>query len=155
MIYKVGLLPGQRRRGSAREVRLGFFGLLFGFLAGCGDLVSSEATVYPVNGKVLLADGKPLTTGRVEFIPVKGGMPASGDVGADGSFSLKTGSGQEGAPAGDYKVRLEPTTLAAKKAGKSLSFPFPAKYADEDANTGLTATVKAEPTTLEPFKLSK
>ena len=96
MIYKVGLLPGRRRRGSAREVRLGFFGLLFGFLAGCGGLVSSEATVYPVTGKVLLADGKPLTTGRVEFIPVKGGMPASGDVGADGSFSLKTGSGQQG-----------------------------------------------------------
>ena len=100
-------------------------------------------------------DGKPLTTGRVEFIPVKGGMPAAGDIGADGSFSLKTGNGQEGAPAGEYKVRLEPTTLAAKKAGKTASLPFPAKYADEDANTGLTATVKAEPTTLEPFKLSK
>ena len=84
-----------------------------------------KRTVYPVTGKVLLADGKPLTTGRVEFIPVKGGMPAAGDIGPDGSFSLKTGNGQEGAPAGDYKVRLEPTTLSAKKAGKALSFPFP------------------------------
>ena len=31
--------------------------------------------------------------------------------------------------------------------------PFPAVYADEDGETGLTATVKAEPNQLEPFKL--
>ena len=156
MIYKVGLLPGRRRRGFAREVSLGFFGLLFGFLAGCGGLVSSEATVYPVTGKVLLADGKPLTTGRVEFIPVKGGMPASGDVGADGSFSLKTGSGQQGSSGRRLQGPARADDAAPRRRpARRLAFPFPGKYADEDANTGLTATVKAEPTTLEPFKLSR
>jgi hypothetical protein len=156
MLCLYELLSHRDRRTSARGLRIGTTGLLIGLLAGCGNLSPSEATVYPVTGKVLLPDGKPLTSGRVEFMPVKGGMPATGDLGPDGSFSLKTGTGLEGAPAGEYKVRLEPTALASKKKGASpLVYPFPAKYADEDANTGLTATVKAEPNTLEPFKLAK
>ena len=122
---------------------------------GCGgDASRAAGPLYPVTGKVILPDGKPLTTGRVEFIPASSGLPAFGALGSDGSFSLKTGDGREGAPAGDYKVRLEPTTVAAKKAGKLASLPFPAKYFEEDGNTGLTAKVLAEPTTLEPFKLT-
>ena len=34
------------------------------------------------------------------------------------------------------------------------SLPFPAIYNEEDGDTGLTATVKTEPTQLEPFKLT-
>jgi hypothetical protein len=128
---------------------------LLGF-EGCGDPGTATGPLYPVKGKVLLPDGKPLTTGRVEFLPQAGGMPTTGDVGPDGSFSLKTGDGRDGAPPGDYKVRLEPTmtALAGKKVGRPASLPFPAKYFDEDGNTGLTAKVLAEPTTLEPFKLT-
>src|SRR5262245_13711579 len=119
MLCSDELLSHRERRPSARGLRLGTTGLLIGLLAGCGNPSASDATVYPVPGKVLLSDGKPLTTGRVEFIPVKGGMPAAGDLGPDGSFSLKTGTGQEGAPAGEYKVRLEPTALTSKKKGAS------------------------------------
>lgn len=150
-----GFLSTVCRSGFARGPLTGVAGMLMGLIAGCDGISPAKPTVYPVTGKVRLGDGKPLTTGRVEFIPIKGGMPATGVIGSDGSFSLKTGDGQEGAPAGEYKVRLEPTTIANRKSGKPFSYPFPAKYADEDANTGLTATVKAESTNLEPFKLSK
>jgi len=151
MNMAVGLPSSDPRGWLGLTVTLGLTMLSLG---GCGDPSTAAGPLYPVKGKVLLADGKPLTTGRVEFLPVKGGMPAAGDIGSDGSFSLKTGDGREGAPAGDYRVRIEPKTLAAKKQGKPASFPFPAKYVDEDGYTGLTATVLAEPTTLEPFKLT-
>jgi hypothetical protein len=157
MIRKVGLKMASGLLSSGPRRWLGVMALLGATLlgsGGCGDPSTAAGPLYPVKGKVLLPDGKPLTTGRVEFLPAKGGMPASGDIGSDGSFSLKTGDGREGAPAGDYKVRLEPTTLAARKTSKPGAFPFPATYYDEDGNTGLTAKVLAEPTTLEPFKLT-
>lgn len=157
MIPKVGMRLALGTQCSRPRRWLGataILGLTLLSLAGCGGPDTAARPLYPVKGKVLLPDGKPLTTGRVEFLPVAGGMPVAGNVGADGSFSLKTGDGREGAPAGEYKVRLEPTTLATNKSGKPASLPFPARYSDEDGNTGLTAKVLAEPTTLEPFKLT-
>jgi hypothetical protein len=104
---------------------------------------------------VQLPDGKPLTTGRVVFVS-KDGLNSIGTLGADGTFSLTTGASGEGAPAGEYKVRLEAGETSFKKGAKpaqtAQALPFPEKYADEDSSE-LTATVKAEPTKLEPFKL--
>jgi hypothetical protein len=127
-------------------------------LSGCGEPAGGtrKETLYPVKGQVQLAGGKPLAGGTVVFIPASG-QDASprGDVDANGNFALKTGDA-EGAPAGEYKVRIEPALAAMKQKGGIVDpkvLPFPGKYAEEDGNTGLTATVKTEPTTLEPFKL--
>jgi hypothetical protein len=126
-------------------------------LPGCGGVGISTATAYPVKGKVLLADGSPLKEGKIIFLPKEAnGMPAKGDIGPDGTFSLKTADDREGAPAGVYKVRIEPAASSASVKGGKLEtakLPFPAIYTDEDGETGLTATVKAESTQLEPFKL--
>lgn len=151
-------LTVRMRTAAVRFVFL--FGVALSVLPlGCGGSggTVNVGTLYPVTGKVILPGGKPLSTGRVEFVPVKGGPSIFGDLESDGSFKLKTGDGQEGAPSGDYKIRLEPTSVATKKAtnAKGIVYPFPSFYADEDANTGLTATVKAEPNTLAPFKLSE
>jgi hypothetical protein len=134
------------------------FALLISFLlAGCGaggGLISSPA--YPVKGQVLLSNGKPLTSGKVIFLPKEEkGMPATGEIGSDGTFALKTADNRDGAPAGVYKVRIEPSATALIKGGRidTRNLPFPAEYMDEDGETGLTATVKAEATQLEPFKL--
>jgi hypothetical protein len=129
-------------------------------LAGCGEPVGGtrNETLYPVKGQVLLANGKPLSGGTVVFIPVSG-QDASprGEIDPGGNFNMKTRD-QDGAPAGNYKVRIEPPLSALKKGKNGLadvrSLPFPSKYADEDGDSGLTATVKTEPTTLEPFKLT-
>jgi hypothetical protein len=111
---------------------------------------------YPVKGRVLLADGKPLTSGRVIFLPKQGGMTAHGEIGSDGTFSLKTADDREGAPAGEYKVRIDPISSTVSVKGGRLdtkNLPFPQSYLDEDGETGLVATVKTEATELEPFRL--
>ena len=126
---------------------------------GCGGDSGelTKVTVYPVKGSVLQADGTPLNGGRVYFVPKNGALTSEGTIGTDGTFTLITGNSGEGAPAGEFKVRIEPsdpTLLATGKkgldAGKRL--PFATKYLDEDSS-GLVATIKAEPNSLEPFRL--
>jgi hypothetical protein len=121
-------------------------------LAGCRNSDTLPALkVYEVNGKVLMADDKPLRGGWVYFVP-KGDLPVtpSAEIGPDGTFSIVTGGSGQGAPPGEYKVRIEaPQLRAAKKGGKH---PFPPKYKDEDSS-GLVITVRAEPNQLDPIRL--
>jgi hypothetical protein len=115
-----------------------------------------NAPAYPVKGRVLLGDGKPLTSGKVIFLPRQGGMTAHGEIASDGTFSLKTADEREGAPAGEYKIRIEPGASAVAVKGGRLdtnNLPFPPSYLDEDGETGLIATVRTEATQLEPFRL--
>ncbi len=130
-------------------------------LSGFGGCSASDAvgnlTVYPVKGKVLLADGKPLTTGRVAFVSPEKGLEFSGPIGPDGSFSIRYGE-KEGAPEGKYIIRIDPEAAKGLAKGKpkkrSAAFPFPEKYTDETTSS-LTAAVKAGQNDLEPFKLDK
>ena len=109
---------------------------------------------HPVKGKVVLPDGKPLTTGSVVFVSASNAAEFYGDIGSDGSFSMKTAAG-EGLPEGKYLIRLDAEASARVKAGsrKTTNLPFPAKYADE-TTSDLTATVKPGDNQLEPFKLT-
>ena len=68
--------------------------------------------MYQVNGKVLLADGKPLSGGWISFVP-KGDLAVtpSGEIRPDGTFSIATGGSGDGAPPGEYKVRVEAPQL--------------------------------------------
>ncbi len=122
-------------------------------LAGCGGSGPYTGSLYPAKGQVLLADGTPLTSGAVQFIPTRGGLPASGKIEADGTFSLKSKT-REGAAPGEYKVRIEPgAELLAKKGRATPKLPFASRYREYDGETGLTATIKAVATQLEPFRL--
>jgi hypothetical protein len=122
-------------------------------VAGCrgGDSLPS-LQVYPVKGKVLLADGTPLKSGWVYLVP-KSGLPVtpSAQLASDGTFSIVTGGSGEGAPAGEYKVRIEAPQFGG--GPKSKKSPVPFKYTDEDSS-GLTAKVEAQPNQLEPFRLN-
>lgn len=121
--------------------------------AGCGGTGPYTGSLYPVKGRVLLADGTPLTGGAVQFIPTRGRLPASGRIAADGTFSLKSKS-RDGAAPGDYKVRIEPSAELLVKTGRTAGkLPFASKYREYDGNTGLTATINARETQLEPFRL--
>ncbi len=123
--------------------------------SGCDDSTApKKVTVYPVKGAVLLANGKALGDGHIYFVPKDGALTSEAKIQPDGSFSLVTGVSGEGAPPGEFKIRIEPSVTSVvgerKSSGKTL--PFPARYLDEDSS-GLTASVKAEPTSLEPFRL--
>lgn len=122
--------------------------------AGCGGPGPYRGPLYPVKGRVLLADGRPLTGGTIQFIPSRGGRPASGKIEADGTFSLRS-KAREGAAPGEYKVRIEPSRemLSTKGRRAAPRLPFAPKYREYDGETGLTATIPAEATELEPFRL--
>ncbi len=125
-------------------------------IAGCGGGSFGSSKDYPVKGKVIQTDGKPLGAGRVVFVSSDTALSYAGSIGTDGSFELKQGS-RVGAPAGRYKVRVEvdETTLPRKGKG-AANLPFPARYLDEDASK-LEATVKAgaEGENVFEFKLTK
>lgn len=125
-------------------------------IVGCGDSAAQrKAEVHEVRGKVLLADGKPLSGGRVFFVPRDGALTSEGKIGPDGTFALETGISGAGAPVGEYKVRIEPeggVPIQARKASRGKKPPFPVKYLDEDSSK-LTALIRAESNRLEPFRL--
>ncbi len=122
--------------------------------SGCGEGSFGTSKDYPVKGKVIQSDGKPLSSGRVVFVSSDTALSYAGSLGADGSFELKQGS-RVGAPAGNYKVRIEIDETTLPKKGKiAANLPFPGKYLDEDASK-LVATVKAEGENVFEFKLAK
>ena len=74
-------------------------------LGGCGEPNAlSGAKLYPVKGKVLLEDGKPLTSGQVVFVGSKSMITSPATIASDGTFTFKAASG-DGLPEGDYKIR--------------------------------------------------
>lgn len=123
-------------------------------LAGCQKSDSLPSLqVYEVKGQVLLANGKPLGGGWIYFVP-KADLPVtpSATIQADGSFSLITGGSGEGAPAGEYKVRVEAPQLPQARPRSGVKPAIPPKYNDEDSS-GLVIPVRAEANRIEPIIL--
>jgi hypothetical protein len=114
-------------------------------------------TFYPVKGKVVLADGKPLAAGNIVFVATESTLTTAAKLDNDGTFTVK--GSKEGLPAGDYLVRIEVDesetgpSKAKSTRRKGGPVPFPDKYLDEDAS-GLRATVKPGENNFE-FKLIK
>ena len=127
-------------------------------VAGCGDSSAAprNTTVYEVKGRVLLPGGKPLSGGHVYFVPSDGVLTPEASIGPDGTFSLVSGPAGEGAPVGEYKIRIEPpdpsSFASALLTRGRKRLPFSAKYLDEDSS-GLKVAVKAEANALAPFFL--
>jgi predicted small lipoprotein YifL len=129
-------------------------GLLCVALAGCG---SKGPTLYPVTGKVVAADGKPVANASVVFHPTGAADPSAakprGKTDADGKFSLTTATTDDGAPSGEYRVTVE-QWLAGPKSDDPPANRLPAAYATPD-KSGLTATVGTGPTELQPFVIKR
>jgi hypothetical protein len=141
--------------------RFAFFSLsliLTCLFNGCGGGESTVSVLpdktYPVKGKVLMADGKPLTEGTINFVPTDftKGRLATGKIESDGSFTLKSGPSQDGAAEGEYKVSVESTKgTPTGKPGVTKSI-VPVRFNDE-TTSGLTATVKPQDNDVPPFVL--
>jgi hypothetical protein len=134
--------------------------LLSVVVAGCGESNPlSGLKLYPVKGKVLLADGKPVTAAQIVFVARKSSLSFTSPIESDGTFTVK-GSAGAGLPEGDYGVRIEVDELklpqvkgTPKKQRGSL--PFPEKYSDE-VTSELKATVTPDETKNNfEFKLTK
>jgi hypothetical protein len=114
--------------------------LLLTALAGCGG-----SNTYPVEGKIIFTDGKDvrqLEGGTVEFMPVEEGKESAiGDIQADGSFRLTTGTAGAGAAPGKYRV------IIALPQARSVDLPPPPvihpRYEDP-ATTDLEVVVETK-----------
>jgi hypothetical protein len=113
---------------------------------GCGDGVPDNV---PISGKVVYANGKPLTTGMIVFNPVAEGEEAPmAEIQQDGTFEF---SEDGGIPPGEYRVALAPSEeemAEAEEEPAAFSFPAPQKYLQADTS-GWTASVKESDN--EPF----
>lgn len=118
-------------------------------LAGCGDSIPSPGTLRPVKGRVVFSKPEALAGLKVQFVPRSpSALPASGDVAADGSFTLKSAQG-DGIAEGDYGVRLDkPGGLVRGR----VNSPIPQEYFDEDGGA-LRASIKPDTSELPPFEL--
>lgn len=68
---------------------------------GCG---SGDRGLVPVEGQVTI-DGKPITSGRIEFFP-ESGRPAIGNIDSEGRYQLQTYEPGDGAKPGNYRVAI-------------------------------------------------
>lgn len=122
-------------------------------VAGCGETTPSAPTgpLHPVSGKVLLAPNQPLSEGELSFQPTgETGRVARGQIGPDGSFTLKTPDLGDGALEGEYDVHV--FTKLTKTDGRREVSILPPIFRDPET-TPLHTTVKTGTNTLEPFLL--
>jgi len=77
-------------------------------LAGCGGESGPERV--PVKGQIVMADGKPVFPGSIQFVPAKGMSEGSYQSSAllheGGKFTMRTHPHGEGVVPGTYKVVL-------------------------------------------------
>lgn len=143
-------------------------------VAGCKP-AGPDIDAYPVTGKVTL-NGSPVAGATVTFVPSGEGKSAVGMTDDTGTYTLKTYDGVEGAPAGEYKVKIvkyeggaAPAEAAPPPSGEDQEYSedyagaeeetaepknlLPEKYADE-SSSGLTATVTEGENSID-FELSQ
>ncbi len=122
--------------------------------SGCGDgsnAASAPLVEQTVTGKVVLANGKPLSRGQVTLIPLQEPfMPLYGTLKPDGSFTLGAGGVGTNVSHGEFQVSVEPLDYRAGTKPKGL--PFPAKYLNE-TTSGLKATITPETKELQTIEL--
>lgn len=112
---------------------------LIGCAEGPPSLDGGSIPTVPAKGKVMLADGKPLTNGMIRIEPlVDGGSTnqAMGEIRSDGTFELRSSPSATGAMPGKYRVLIENTTTKLKvvpgkspevevKAGQDIEIKLP------------------------------
>ena len=107
--------------------------------AGCGDKGGNSSNLAPIQGKVVLADGKPAAFVEVWLMPRESsGALTYGKTDATGQFSVKSLGDQEGMVPGKYVVAVRPI---AGKGGTPLS-AIPKKLTDNET-TDLAVEVRS------------
>jgi len=91
--------------------------ILLCLVCGCSD----QPQTYAVLGMVVYPDGKPVTSGTVEFelIVSRNRITAAGDIAPDGTFQLGTFESTDGALAGRHRVAV----IADHEVGTEVERP--------------------------------
>jgi hypothetical protein len=132
--------PVRLGRRQAACVKSGVTALLIGLaplVIGCGDRYAST-----VSGSVTL-DEQPLTSGTVTFHPVSGGPVAYAVIGADGSYSLKTGDTECLKP-GAYLVTVVATEQPPANLPRAATPPIGRLITPEKYSRQKTTDLKCE-----------
>ncbi|HEY1375547.1 MAG TPA: hypothetical protein VGF55_02075 [Gemmataceae bacterium] len=140
-------------------MRIATCGFLGGLLLaiGCAKSLPPVAKPVPVKGRVVLADGRPLTGGVVTFRPtgddLAGRYQGWGFVKPDGSFEVAAFSDATkggGVAPGRYKVVIGPRDEGEPRGSNARLIPK--RYTD-DASTPLEVEIQPEDNVLQPFVL--
>lgn len=140
--------------GSAdRRMRAPFFlGFLLLLVLGCG---SGRGPTVDVNGKVTL-NNQPFSEGRIWFTCPKTGAAFPGELGTDGTYSVRILDAQIGETYGVAIGGVEPKDeIAVDGSGNPAGVtppPVPAKYF-ESTTSGLTATINSDDSQTFDFEL--
>jgi hypothetical protein len=95
---------------------------------GCGY---RRPTQVKTTGTVTL-DGEPVSQASLMFIP-DSGRPASGSTNTDGEFELSSYGGNDGLPAGNYRVTVTKLVLKDKFQGQLENLEKQAEEAAEES----------------------
>jgi len=79
---------------------LGWLAVACALSTGCDN---GRLKTYPVQGKVVFADGSPVKVGTIETKSVEHGIQSTGQIERDGSFTLTTYKPNDGAVAGKHQ----------------------------------------------------
>jgi len=133
-----------------RQINLIALAALLAISAGCGESPKGRTGLFPVTGTVTI-DGKPLTTGMISFMADNAREAFTSPIDGTGKYKLGASATDAGALPGEYKVLIIATEApkmstdpANPSQPKSL---IPEKYTKKETS-GLTATVKSEPNTI-------
>jgi hypothetical protein len=120
--------------------------------AGCGN---GRKPVFPVQGTVADADGKPIAGATVFFCPVENVLDnrhkPGGFSDTEGRFTLTTYDNGDGAPAGEYVVTVEwrvPGGDTPRKKAQPYPDRLKGKFCDP-ANSPLKATIVKGPNVVD------
>ena len=127
-------------------------------LLGCSSNSPYSSTAYAVSGRLLTPAGEPVRGGAEVILTPKAkeggvfGKEGSATVGADGSFTIKSGE-ENGVPGGFYLVVVRPYGAQNSSEKQAAARSIPKKYWSEDTSE-LTVEITAEKTGWD-LKLSK
>src|ERR1044071_5554060 len=96
----VARLKVNRQRSMSKWIYLGTGLLALVSGLGCSD---GRPVRVPISGTVTI-DGEPVTRGSIKFVP-DNGRPSSGQINADGRFTLTCYDGNDGALPGKHRVQ--------------------------------------------------
>lgn len=114
--------------------------------AGCSGESGDAPEAFPVSGTVNL-DGQALPEATIVFSPIAGGRPSSAQTDSGGNYELRYSREQNGAPPGDYIVRI---TTGSTDDETVIEEKVPAKYnLNANDNPDMKVTVKEESNTID------
>lgn len=123
-------------RKVPRTSRLAVFAVFACWLMASGGCGYRRPQRIPTTGTLLL-DNSPVPNANLVFLPAEGGRPAMAQSDENGQFTISSFGGNDGLPAGRYKLLATKLTLR-KRAQKRLDAFNASQAADNGGDIQFT-----------------